>query len=128
MEMDLGSGACSGVADPGFGGQCGRRAVGARGAASVCVVDPGCGAAACVFVVILKPAREAQLRRPLAQLRGCGKRERVRFEGKDKQEKGRQENGSGDFFYSYRNIRHRLARELTGTYSKILEPESISGA
>ena len=45
----------------------------------------------------------------------CGaEREYVRFrDGKDKKEEGRQENGSGEF-YSYRNFRRLLARELPG--------------
>ena len=37
-------------------------------------------------------------------------------EGKDQQAEARQENRSVEVFYSYRNFRHRLARELTGMY------------
>ena len=53
----------------------------------------------------------AQLRSPLAHLCGGGKRENVCDSGRR-----RQENGSGEFFYSSRSFRHRLARELTASY------------
>ena len=45
------------------------------------MVDPGCGIGACIFVVILRPGRVAQLRRLFAYLRGRAARARAIREG-----------------------------------------------
>ena len=73
LEADLGSGTCGGVANPGSGARCSARsrALGARrhGAASVFVVDPGCGVGARNCVVMLRPGRGRGVQRNCGVLR-----------------------------------------------------------